>query len=369
MQKLSKKKIYYSLVAGVVLVAAVAGIMIKGNSKSAVISEEVMAVRTTVVGTAGAAQSYTYSGEVKGRYESQLSFQVGGKIIKRNVQLGSVVHAGDVLMEIDAKDIKQTVNSNSAQVYSAESQLRLAENNLNRYQKLYEAGAISEAQLDQYHSAYDAAVAGVRQASAQSAQGSNQLDYSVLYADKAGVISSITAEAGQVVAAGQGVVTIVQDGEREVEINIPENRIDELRKAGQLKVTFWALPTVSLDAGVREISPMADKISRTYKVRVSLINPPQEVKLGMTSTVTVANMGNQQVAAYIPLAAIYQQGDTPGVWVVSNESVTLRAIKIGAFGDSKVQVLEGLQNGDTIVIAGVHKLKEGQKVRIAGDAI
>jgi len=369
MQKLSKKKIYYGLATCVLLAASVVGVMVKGQSKAAPIIEEVSLVRTAVIGVAGAAPSYTYSGEVKGRFESQLSFQVGGKILKRYVQLGSSVNAGDRLMEIDAKDVKQTVNSNSAQVYSAESQLRLAENNLNRYQKLYEGGAISEAQLDQYHSAYDAAVASLRQASAQSAQGSNQLDYSVLYADKAGVISSITAEAGQVVAAGQAVITIVQDGEREVEINIPENRIDELRKTGPLKVTFWALPTVSVDAVIREISPMADKVSRTYKVRVSLINPPQEVKLGMTSTVTVANMGNQQVAAYIPLAAIYQQGDTPGVWVVSNESVTLRVIKIGAFGDGKVQVLAGLQNGDIIVTAGVHKLKEGQKVRIAGDNI
>jgi len=369
MQKLSKKKIYYSLATGVLLVVAVLGVMVKGQSKAIPIVEEVSLVRTAVIGVTGAAPSYTYSGEVKGRFESQLSFQVGGKILKRNVQLGSSVNAGDALMEIDAKDVKQTVNSNSAQVYSAESQLRLAENNLNRYQKLYEGGAISEAELDKYHSAYDAAVANVRQASAQYAQGSNQLDYSVLYANKAGVISSITAEVGQVVAAGQAVFTIVQDGEREVEINIPENRIAELRGAKQMKVTFWALPTVSVDAVIREISPMADKVSRTYKVRVSLINPPQEVKLGMTSTVTVDNMGNQQVAAYIPLAAIYQQGDTPGVWVVSNESVTLRIIKIGAFGDSKVQVLEGLKNGDIIVTAGVHKLKEGQKVRIAGDAI
>jgi multidrug efflux system membrane fusion protein len=369
MQKLSKKKVYYGLIAGILLAAVGAGIMVKGQSKSAAMIEEVTLVRTAVIGAATEAQSYTYSGEVKGRYESQLSFQVGGKIVKRHVQLGSVVHAGDVLMEIDAKDVKQTVNSNSAQVYSAESQVRLAENNLNRYQKLYESGAISEAQLDQYKSAYDVAVANVRQASAQYVQGFNQLDYSVLYADKAGVISSITAEAGQVVAAGQSVITIVQDGEREVEISIPENRIDDLRKVQQLKVTFWALPAVNVDAVIREIAPMADTVSRTYKVRVSLLNPPQEVKLGMTSTVTAANMGNQQVAAYIPLAAIYQHDDTPGVWVVNNESVTLRSIKIGAFGDGKVQVLEGLKNGDVIVTAGVHKLKEGQKVRVAGDAL
>lgn len=365
MNKTNKKSFYYVFAITAFLVVAVAGFMMKGHAKKVEVTEEVMSVRTTQIGAGAAGQNYTYSGEVKGRFESQLSFQVAGKIIKRNVQLGSVVQAGDVLMQIDSKDIKQTVNSNSAQVYSAQSQLKLAENNLSRYQELYKSGAISGAQLDQYQSAYDVALAGVRQASAQYTQGSNQLDYSALYADKAGVISSITAEAGQVVAAGQTVITIVQDGEREVEISIPENRIEELRKAGQMKVTFWALPTVSVDGVVREISPMADAVSRTYKVRVSLLNAPPEVKLGMTAAVVVTNMGNQQVAAYIPLTAIYQSGDIPGVWVVNQEQVTLRTVKIGALGDGKVQVLEGLQNGDIIVTAGVHKLKEGQKVRIA----
>jgi multidrug efflux system membrane fusion protein len=369
MEKLTKKKLYCGIVTSLFLVGAVLGIMVKGQTKAVTVSEEISLVRTTLVAAGDGTQTYTYSGEVKGRFESQLSFQVGGKIIKRNIQLGSVVTAGDMLMEIDGKDVRQTVNSNSAQVYSAESQLRLAENNLNRYKKLYEGGAISQGQLDQYQGVYDMAVASTRQASAQYAQGTNQLNYSVLYADKSGVVSSITAETGQVVVPGQAIVTIVEEGEREVEINIPENRIDELRTAEEIKVAFWALPTVSVDAVIREIAPMADKVSRTYKVRVSLKKPPQGVKLGMTSTVTVTNKGKKQVATYLPLTAIYQPGDTPGVWVVKNESITLRPIQIGVFGDGKVQVLAGLENGERVVTAGVHKLNEGQKVRLAGDAL
>ena len=366
MKQFGKKKLYLSLAAGAVLISAMVGFIWKGHAQTKVVAEEIPFVRTAVVGTAGAEQTFLYSGEVRGRYESQLAFQVNGKIIKRNVELGSIVKPGDVLMQIDAKDIQQTVNSNSAQVYSAGSQLRLAESNLNRYRQLYEQNAVSRATLDQYENAYDVAVAATHQASAQYSQGANQLDYSMLYADKPGVVSSITAEVGQVISSGTAVITVVQDGEREVEINVPENRIEELRNAPQLKVTFWALPAISLDATIREIAPMADKVSRTYKVRVSLMNPPQEVKLGMTSTVTVINKGsNQQMATYIPLAAIYQNGNTPGVWVIDNDIVTLRAVKVGAFGDGKIQVLEGLKNGDQIVTAGVHKLKEGQKVRIA----
>lgn len=343
-------------------------LLLTGCSKTETAKEEVPFVRSQIVKMDKTGQSASYSGEVRGRYESQLAFQVNGKIIKRYVDLGSVVKPGDALMEIDSKDIAQTVNISSAQVYSAESQLKLAENNLNRYRQLYEQNAISRAQYDQYQNAYDAAVAAVRQASAQYTQGVNQLGYSTLYAGSAGVISAINAEAGQVVSAGQSVITLVQDGEREIEINIPENRIDELRTAQQIQVTFWALPNIVVDGKVREIAPMADKISRTYKVRISLLSPPPEVKLGMTATVTIANYGGK-LNAYIPLSAIYQTGDTPGVWVINTDSVvSLRPIKVGAFGDGAVQVLEGLNDGDTIVTAGVHKLREGQKVRTAGDA-
>lgn len=362
---ISKKQLYYVLATMVLGVCIVGGVVWKALNQTKAVVNEMPLVQATVVKVAESSQGYTYSGEVRGRYESQLAFQVDGKIIKRNIELGSVINAGDVLMQIDPKDIQQTVNSTSAQVYSAESQLRLAESNLNRYRQLYEQGAVGRMTYDQYASAYDVALAALQQASAQNTQGTNKLDYSLLRADKSGVISNISAEIGQVVSAGQTVLTIVQDGDREVEINVPENRIDELRKAQQLNVTFWALPELTITGKVREISPMADKVSRTYKVRISLVNPPQEINLGMTAAVTV-NSTDSQKAAYIPLSALYQTGDTPSVWVIQNDIVTLRPIKIDVFGDNKVKVLEGLNDGDMIVTAGVHKLQEGQKVRTAG---
>lgn len=185
------------------MIGIIGRVLWKENHQAKPVAEDIPLVRTATINAAGAAQNYTYSGEVRGRYESQLAFQVGGKIIKRYVELGSTVKAGDVLMQIDPRDVQQTVNSALAQVYAAESQLKLAESNLNRYRQLYAQNAISRAQLDQYQNAYDVAVAAVRQASAQYAQGANQLDYSLLYADKPGVIASISAEAGQVVSAGK----------------------------------------------------------------------------------------------------------------------------------------------------------------------
>ncbi|WP_094607697.1 Multidrug resistance protein MdtE [Sporomusa silvacetica DSM 10669] len=367
--KLSRKKVYYGLTAAVVGLCIIGGVIWKEHSRPQATVEDIPIVRTTVIGTTANAQGYTYSGEVRGRYESQLAFQISGKIIKRNVQLGSLINAGDVLMQIDAKDVAQTVNNYSAQVDSAVSRLQLAESDLKRYRELLAGGAISQSQYDQYANAYNVAAAGVRQAQAQYTQGSNQFDYTLLQADKPGVVSSISAEIGQVVSAGQTIVTIVQDGEREVEISVPENRIEELRNATQLKVAFWALSNLTIDGKVREIAPMADSTTRTFKVRVSLLNLPPEIKLGMTAAVTVVG-SNVQQTVNIPLAAIYQEtGDTPAVWVVKNDVLTLRPITIGNFGNGTIEVLGGLQPGDRIVTAGVHKLKEGQKVKVGGDSI
>jgi len=369
LSRLPKKKLYCALTAAIIGVCVIGGVIWKEHNRHQVVVEDIPIVRTAVIGTMPNTQDYTYSGEVRGRYESQLAFQVSGKIIKRNVQLGSTVNSGDVLMQIDAKDVAQTLNNYAAQVDSAESRLQLAESDLKRYRELLTSGAISQSQYDQYVNAYKVAAAGVRQAQAQYTQGSNQLDYTLLKADKPGVVSNISAEMGQVVSAGQTIVTVVQDGEREVEISIPENRIEELRNTTQLKVAFWALSNLTVDGRVREIAPMADQTTRTFKVRVSLVNLPPEIKLGMTAAVTVVG-SNVQQTVNIPLAAIYQEaGNTPAVWVVKDDVLTLRPITVGSFGNGTIQVLSGLQQGDLIVTAGVHKLKEGQKVKVGGDSI
>jgi RND family efflux transporter MFP subunit len=366
LDNLSRKKLYYGLTAATIGLCIISFGFWKLHTQPQNAVEDIPLVRSVVISTANTNQSYVYSGEVRGRYESQLAFQVTGKIAKRNVELGSTVKAGDVLMQIDPRDLQQTVNSTTAQVYSAKSQLKLAESNLHRYRQLYAQNAISQAQLDQYENAYEVAQAGVQQAAAQHAQGSNQLEYGLLYADKDGVVSAITAEVGQVVSAGQSVVTVVQQGETEVEINVPENRIEEIRHAKQLTATFWALPLVSLEGKVREIAPMADATTRTYKVRINLINPSPQVKLGMTAAVSLSGSGDSQ-KILLPLSSIYQTSDIPYVWVIVNHTATLRPVQIGSFGNGQVQIVAGLAPGETIVTAGVHKLREGQTVRVTED--
>jgi len=345
---------------------AVAGWRVYSSQKTAT-TVDVPLVRTQVVQTGNGSQSYKYSGEVRSRYESQLAFQVGGRIISRNVDVGSKVRAGDVLMQIDSQDAKQTLETCAAQLTSSESAFKLAEDTLNRIRQLHEQGAASQAQLDQAQNTFDTAGAALRQLKAQYSLYQNQLNYTSLRADRDGVITGIYAEVGQVLvtmASAQPVVTLAQDNDLEVEINVPENRIEDFRKAQKLKISFWALPDVILDGNIREVAPMADSVARTFKVRIALINPPPAIKLGMTSTVTIDGLDNGATVAIIPLAAVYQTGDTPLVWIVANDTVSLRKIRIGSFDSDRVIVSEGLKTGDTVVTGGVHKLHEGQKVRL-----
>lgn len=171
------------------------------------------------------------------------------------------------------------------------------------------------------------------------------------------------------VVTGQVVVTMVRDGALEVEINVPENRISDLRLNQPALITFWALPGLELAGSVREISPMADGQTRTYRVRVSLIEPPPEAQLGMTASVrAVAGRGGGRRIALLPRSAIYQTGNKPHVWLVKEWRVTLQDISIEDFDENQVIVTKNLADGYLVVTAGVHKMHEGRAVRLTAGA-
>lgn len=360
------RRIGQKILAAILVVSCLASVA--GCGKKTEESPPAQMVKTIKAGGSIDSDNAVYAGEVRGRYETNLSFQVGGKILSRNVQLGSRVQAGDTLMRIDSRDAVETANKGTAQVAAAQAQLTLAEANLNRYAQLYAQEAVSSATLDQYQSAYDSAKASYEQARAQSVQGYNQLGYTDLIADSAGVISNVQGEAGQVVAAGQTVLTLVRTDELEVEFSVPENKIAMVAQGTKVDVSFWALSGIQVNGVVREVSPMADAVTRTYKVRVSLPQPPAGMQLGMTASVSCnssAMTGNSSSGDIVlPLSAIYQTGADPQVWIVNDSNqVELRTVAVEAFGDNQVRV-KGLVPGTIVVTAGVHKLREGQTVRL-----
>ena len=316
-------------------------------------------VKVQKIAVTNAASEENYSGTVRGRYETNLSFQVSGKIISRNVQTGSRVNAGEVLMTLDPKDIVEQSRSAEAQVASTRAQLQLAKTNLDRYSELFKADAIAAAVLDQYKTQYDAAQAAYNAAVAQARQSQNALEYTTLTANADGVISAVNAEVGQVISAGQSVLTLVQTNELEVAVDIPENKISAVQIGQPCAITFWATND-SVSGTIREISPMADLTARTFTVKISLPDVPN-IQLGMTANVAMREFSPSVII--LPLSAIYQTGDAAKVWLVEGGKVSLKQIDIAAFDENSVQV-RGLKAGDVVVVAGVNKLHNGQAVRI-----
>lgn len=319
-------------------------------------------VRTVTVGEASTSTQDVYPGEVRGRYESNLAFQVAGKINNRFVNIGDSVTAGQVLMTIDPKDIDQALAASEAQLASAIANQKLAADNAARFTKLYEGGAVSQAVYDQYITQLDAANASLRQAQAQAKVNLHQTEYTKLRSDANGVVANIVGEIGQVTAAGTPLVTVVQNGDREVQIYVPENKLSALSLGQVAFVNFWALPDVKAQGTISEIAPMADAITKTYRVRVAIDNMPAEAKLGMTTKVTLAN--GKAKHFLLPATAIYQIDSQPKVWLVKDNKASLTDISIGGYAGNEVIVAKGLQQGDVVITAGLSKLTPNQAVRL-----
>lgn len=308
--------------------------------------------------------THMFSGEIRGRYEAALGFRVPGKVIARLVETGTRVKKGDLLMQVDPKDIKEAVAAAGAQVDAAKSQYTLAADLLKRFKALYEQDYMSKAEFDRYQNGADSAQAVLKQARAQLIQAVNQLSYCDLKADADGVVLDVRAETGQVVAAGMPVVIMAKGEEREVEIFVPENQVAQFGTGTLFHVSFWALPDLTVQGKVRYVSPVADPVTRTYKSRITLADPPDTVRLGMTATAVGAEHRQQSNQIFIPLSAIYQAADTPMVWKIKESRAVLQKITPGPTGfGNQIQVVEGLSIGDEIITTGVHKLMEGQEVR------
>ena len=356
------KKTIYTL--GAILIVGLLGHSLYKTFYKAPIVKDIPVVRTTTVGSSSNPNSYTYPGEVRGKYESNLAFQVGGKIVGRNVNLGDTVRAGQVLMTIDPKDVRQSFNLYQAAVNSAQSNYKLARDNAARYETLFSKGAVSEAIRDQYRTQYEAAAATLQQAEAQLIASSHQLEYTELRADHDGVISALSGEIGMVVSAGTPVATLVQAGDREIQIFVPEGRLNTIRPGQPCKVTFWALDNVTANGTITEIAPMADQATKTYKVRVTLNEMPAAAKLGMTAKVQLDEGSTADIL--IPRSAIYGTTGAPKVWVVKDSKVSLTTVSISGYKDDKVIITSGLKAGDIVVIAGVTKLADNMEVKIEG---
>ena len=311
----------------------------------------------------------SFAGEVRARSESALGFRVGGKITQRLVDVGTSVKPGTPIARIDARDFQLNSAAATSQMAAAQADVTQAQADYARYNDLFQKKFVSAAEMDRRKATLDVAVARLAQAKTQLNVADNQGTYTALVADRAGVITSVDADVGQVVAAGQTVVRVAQDGEKEVLIAVPENRLPEVKAANRIEVSLWAAPDKRYLGKVREISPIADAVTRTYAVRVTMSDADDAVRLGMTASVLLLQQGAGN-AVVLPLTALFQQGTNTALWVVDSktQTVSLVPVKVGVFREDVVTVVSGIQAGAVVVTAGVHKLTAGQKVRVASES-
>lgn len=327
--------------------------------------EPVRSVKVMTVGAGGMQSVLEFSGEVRPRIESRLGFRVGGKLVRRHVELGQRVRAGQALAQLDPQDYQLAADAAQAQLRAAVTNRDLAAADFKRFQDLKAQNFISSAELERREATLKAAQAQVDQAQAQLTAQRNQGAYATLVADAPGVVTAIEAEPGQVVSAGLPVVRVAQDGPRDAVFSVPEDKLAAVRTGAPVDVRVWPGQTM-LGGKVREVSASADPVTRTYLVKVSLEDreaPP----LGATVTVLPKAMRDDGAPVMkLPTSALRQDGKATAVWVLDKGSMTVKSqpVQIATADGNEAVVAGGLQPGMLVVVAGVHVLSPGQKVMI-----
>ena len=334
------------------------------DKQSEQVSRPVKVVR---IGDEAAAGVMSFAGEVRARYETTLAFRVSGKMIDRPVEVGDRVHKGQRVARLDSSDYQLGTDVLNAQLTSAQGERDFARDDLTRYRELLNQRVISPAEFDRHDTAYTTARERVVTLEAQLSQATNQLQYTDLLADRDGVVTALEVETGQVVAAGQPVIKLARLDEKEIHIDIPEQRVAGIELHQKVSVTLWADGNRRITARIREIAAAADPASRTYRVKATLLERQDEARLGKTATVWIPVTTSPRLA--VPLSAVFTPQNEPGrprVWLVDEQASTVRSVpvQLGEALDGERIVVAGVVSGQLVVSAGVQRLAEGQAVRL-----
>jgi membrane fusion protein, multidrug efflux system len=320
----------------------------------------------SIVARAEPATRSTIPGTVQARVETEFGFRILGRIVARNVQTGDLVKKGDVLAAIDPLALELAVRSAESDLANSRAQLANARGTEERQQALFEKQSTTNAALESAQTDLATAEAAVAKSQASLDKATEQLGYSRLLAEFDGVVTATAAEVGQVVAAGQSVVTVADPKARDVVIDVPEGMADQVRRGAVFGASLQLAPNVNAKAIVREIAPQADEATRTRRTKLTLVDPPEALRIGSIVTVTAADEGRTSIR--IPASAIKKDGSSTSVWIVdeARKAVFSRPVVVDpapASGDT-VTVAEGIEPGDRVVVAGANKLEEGQTIRL-----
>lgn len=326
----------------------------------------VRTVRYVVVGSAQTLPALERTGEIHAHDETILSFRTGGRIVTRSVDIGDRVNAGQLLATLENTTSQNQLDGAQADYEGAKASAQVAALNVSRMQKLMPTGAIARTQLDNARADWLVARARLKNSESALRNARENLGWTRLIAPQSGMITEVSASAGQVVSGGQSVLTLATGEARDVVFDIAKpDAIPPQEQAG-LRVSLLSDPSVQASAALRDISPQADPQTRTWRVRATLQNPPLAMALGASVTVTLPATGPHGYA--LPASALSRVGDKPAVYVINPQSqAQLRVVVPAYYTATSVIISGGLEPGDRVITAGVSKLRSGEPV-IAGDS-
>jgi RND family efflux transporter MFP subunit len=305
----------------------------------------------------------SFVGTIKPRIETDMGFRVPGKVAKRLVEVGQTVDVGQPLATLDEVDLKLQAEQAEAEFRAATGVLAQAAAAETRAKDLRVKGWTTDAQLDQAKAAGDEARARLNRAERSVELTNNSLSYATLVADTRGVVTATLIDAGQVVASGQTAIRVARFAEKEAVVSIPETLLGRA-KDGVATVTLWSEPDRKYLAKLREVAPSADPATRTYLAKFSLPDAGEQVSLGMTATLTLADPSTERVAR-LPLSALFSEGGDPSLYVVDDQGeVALKPVTVKSYESNCVVITSGVDEGTKVVVLGVQKLDPAQKVRV-----
>ena len=332
----------------------------QGNS-----TDPVRTVRYVVVGSAQTLPALERTGEIHAHDETILSFRTGGRIVTRSVDIGDRVNAGQLLATLENTTSQNQLDGAQADYEGAKASAQVAALNVNRMQKLMPTGAIARTQLDTARADWLVARARLKNSESALRNARESLGWTRLIAPRSGVITEVSASAGQVVNGGQSVLTLATGEARDVVFDIAKPEAIPPQEQAGLRVSLLSDPSVQASAAVRDISPQADPQTRTWRVRATLQNPPLAMALGASVTVTLPATGPHGYA--LPASALSRVDDKPAVYVINPQSqAQLRVVVPAYYTATSVIISGGLEPGDRVITAGVSKLRSGEPV-IAGE--
>ncbi|WP_024657200.1 efflux RND transporter periplasmic adaptor subunit [Pseudomonas syringae USA007] len=305
-----------------------------------------------------------FAGNIQARYQSVLGFRVAGRIARRNVDVGSEVKKGDLLATLDPTDQQNNVRGRQGDLANVQAQWINAQANARRQQELFDRGVGAQAQLDVALTDLKTARSSLEQAKAAEQQARDQLSYSELRSDHDAVVTEWKVEAGQVVTAGQEVVTLARPDIKEAVIDLPAALADQLPRDVVFTVASQLNPDINTTATIREIEPQADRTTRTRRARLSLAETPAAFRLGTAISVTLSSTITARMR--LPINALQEVDGKRQIWIVDPQSQTVnpRDVNIISRDNDSFVLADGVRAGEKVVSAGVNSLKPGQKVKI-----